>query len=327
MLRAPEFWWRPQGLLALSLAPFAMLYGFIAASRMKRDVGRVGVPVLCIGNLVAGGAGKTPTAIALAKALQASGKMPVFLSRGYGGKLSGPVRVDAAIHSSIDVGDEALLLAKIAPTIIAQDRLAGARFAAQRGDMIVMDDGFQNPSVHKDFSILVVDVGQGIGNGWCLPAGPLRAPLQTQWAKADLCLLIGDDPEAIDRFAAQVPIPVYRGRLVPAASQANALKGLNVFAFAGIGRPEKFFATLEDAGAVLCEKRFFPDHHRYDADEITAIIAEAEAKFLIPVTTAKDAVKIAEVLPHALNTIRVLDVTLQVEQFDEVIGAVIKQQR
>jgi tetraacyldisaccharide 4'-kinase len=325
MLRAPDFWWRPAGLLALSLAPFAALYGMIVAARMKRHGLRVGIPVICIGNLVAGGAGKTPTAIALAKALQALGKTPVFLSRGYGGRRAGPVAVDTALHSSKDVGDEALLLAKIAPTIIAHDRLAGAHFAATRGDMIVMDDGFQNPVLHKDFSIVVVDAGQGIGNGWCLPAGPLRAPLQTQWAKADLCLLVGDDHEALDALMERVPIPAYRARLVPSPSQANALRALNVFAFAGIGRPEKFFSTLETAGAVLRETRLFPDHYRYTERDIAAIIAEAAAKFLIPVTTAKDAVKIAEVVPDALNTIRVLDVSLQIEHFDDVITAVLRR--
>ncbi len=327
MLRAPEFWWRPQGLLALSLAPLAVLYGWVAAARMKRVGEKINVPVICIGNLIAGGAGKTPTAIALAKALQALGKNPVFLSRGYGGRLAGPLVVDRATHSSKDVGDEPLLLAKIAPTIIAQDRLAGARFAAGHGDIIIMDDGFQNPAVHKDCSIVVVDTGQLIGNGWCLPAGPLRAPMKAQWAKADLCVLIGEDHDDTEAFINQIPMPVYRGRLVPEASQANALKALNVFAFAGIGRPDKFFNTLEEAGAVLAEKRSYADHYRYTADDIASIISEASAKLLIPVTTAKDAVKIAEVSSDALNTIRVVDVRLHIEDMDELISTVIKKNR
>lgn len=327
MLKAPEFWWRPQGPLALSLSPFALLYGWVVAARMKRAGEAINVPVICIGNLIAGGAGKTPTAIALAKALQALGKHPVFLSRGYGGRLAGPLAVDPTTHSSKEVGDEALLLVKIAPTIIAHDRLTGARLAAERGDVIIMDDGFQNPAVHKDCSIVVVDTGQLIGNGWCLPAGPLRAPLKAQWTKADLCVLIGDDHDDTEAFINQIPVPVYRGRLVPQASQANALKSLNVFAFAGIGRPDKFFATLEEAGAVLRERRSFPDHYRYTASDIASIISEASAQFLIPVTTAKDAVKIAEVSPDALSTIRVLDVTLQIEDMDELISTVTKKNR
>jgi tetraacyldisaccharide 4'-kinase len=325
MLKAPAFWWRPRGLLALSLAPLALLYGWAAAARMKRVGKKIKVPVICIGNVVAGGAGKTPTAIALAKALQMSGKSPVFLTRGYGGKSVGPMLVDLARHTSRDGGDEAVLLAKIAPTIIAQDRLAGAHLAEKYGDIVIMDDGFQNPALYKDCSIIVVDTGQGIGNGLCLPAGPLRAPLKTQWAKADLCVLIGDDRDDRYAFSNPIPIPIYRGRLMPQASQANALKALNVFAFAGIGRPDKFFDTLAKVGAVIVEKRYFSDHYRYTVEDIDLIISQASEKFLIPVTTAKDAVKIAEIAPDALNTIRVLEVTLQMENMDGWINAILNK--
>ena len=292
---------------------------------MKQAGAKASLPVICIGNLVVGGAGKTPTALRVADALINLGKRPVFLSRGYGGQLAGPVRVDPTIHSSAAVGDEPLLLASVAPTIIARDRATGAALAAQFGDVIVMDDGLQNPSLHKDFSLAVVDAGQGIGNGWCLPSGPLRAPLGVQLSKIDACLMIGDDLEKIIPFAKQLRVPVYYGELKPDARQADGFNGLKSLAFAGIGRPEKFFETLAQTGAILCETRQFADHHRYQKSEIDALLAQAEAQMLVPVTTAKDAVKIREIAPEAMQSIRVLDVSLVVESFDDLLNQLMKK--
>ena len=286
---------------------------------MKQAGAKASIPVICIGNLVVGGAGKTPTAMKLADALINLGKRPVFLSRGYGGQLAGPVRVDTTIHGSSAVGDEALLLASVAPTVIAHDRAVGAALAAQFGDVIVMDDGLQNPSLYKDFSLAVVDAGQGIGNGWCVPSGPMRAPLGVQLSKIDACLMIGDDLEKIAPLVKQLRVPVYYGRLKPDTHQADGFNGLKSLAFAGIGRPEKFFETLAQTGAILCETRLFADHHRYQKSEIDALLADAEAQRLVPVTTAKDAVKIREIAPEAMQTIRVLDVSLVVGSFDRLI--------
>ncbi len=325
MMRAPAFWWQRTGLPALCLAPLAALYGLFSGRRMKRGGAKATLPVVCIGNLVVGGAGKTPTAMRLAEALKERGRRPVFLSRGYGGTLVGPVRVEPAHHSSRQVGDEPLLLASVAPTVVARDRVKGAEFAAQWGDVILMDDGLQNPSLHKDFSIAVVDAGQGIGNGWCLPAGPLRAPLRAQWSRVDACLVIGEDIAPVAEFVRSVPVALFYGQLLTDALQAETYRGLKVLAFAGIGRPEKFFETLEGLGAIVAEKRWFGDHHRYQPSEIKALLSDAEAKRLVPVTTTKDAVKIRETAHDALHAIRVLEIGLQVSDFDNLINLLIKK--
>jgi tetraacyldisaccharide 4'-kinase len=324
-MRAPSFWWQKTGLWALWLSPLAGFYALIAGWRIKQAGAKASVPVICIGNLVVGGAGKTPTALRVADALINLGKRPVFLSRGYGGRLAGPVRVDPSIHRSVAVGDEALLLASVAPTVIARDRAAGAAYAAQFGDVIVMDDGLQNPSLIKDFSIAVVDAGQGIGNGWCLPSGPLRAPLAAQLSKIDACLFIGDDFEKIEPLARRLRVPVYYGRLKPDSRQADGFNGLKSLAFAGIGRPEKFFETLAQTGAILGETCLFADHYRYQKSEIEALLAQAEAQRLVPVTTTKDAVKIREIAPELMQSIRVLDVSLTVESFDNLLNQMMKK--
>lgn len=281
--------------------------------------------MICVGNLVAGGAGKTPTAIRLAEALLLSGKRPVFLSRGYGGMLAGPVLVDPTVHKTADIGDEPLLLARFAPVIVSRNRVRGAVLAATIGDVIVMDDGLQNPSIQKDFSLAVVDAGQGIGNGYCLPVGPLRAPLFAQWPKIDACLIIGEVSEASEAFAKSIPVPLFHGRLRPDARQEIGLNGLKILAFAGIGRPEKFFDTLEEAGALIEERQMFADHYRYQRSEISEILSKSKEKLLIPVTTAKDAVKISEIMPEAMESIRVLEVGLVVEGHEDLLAFIMKK--
>jgi tetraacyldisaccharide 4'-kinase len=266
------------------LSPLAAVYGSIAARRLERNGERIGVPVICIGNPTVGGAGKTPTAIAVSRLLAAAGERPVFLTRGFGGSLAGPVLVEAS-HTAAEVGDEPLLLARSAPTIVARDRVAGARRALLAGaTVIVMDDGFQNPSLTKDLSILVIDGARGIGNGEVIPAGPLRAPLDAQLARANAILIVGD-------VAGAVPVtslPAFHGRLHPDSAALGILKGCPVLAFAGIGHPQKFFATLAAAGIDARIQRGFADHHRYRPDEAAALIAEAERHDLLLVTTEKD---------------------------------------
>ncbi len=235
-MKAPAFWWDRPGAAAALLSPLAAIYGSIAARRMAEPGERAGIPVICVGNLTVGGAGKTPTAIAIARLLIAAGERPMFLSRGYGGRLAGPVSVEAA-HTAVQVGDEPLLLARVAPAIVAAARVAGARFARERGaSVIVMDDGFQNPSLDKDLSILVVDA-RGIGNGCVLPAGPLRAPLAPQLDRAAALLIIGDGTSAMESLARERGLPIFHGTLEPDPDTVASLQARKVLAFAGIGDP------------------------------------------------------------------------------------------
>ena len=294
-MKAPAFWWREPGLAAALLAPVAAVWGAVAARRMRRSGTRVPIPVLCVGNVTVGGSGKTPTAIALASLLRSRGFRPAFLTRGYGGSLAGPVEVDLRRHGAPEVGDEALLLARAAPTVVARDRPAGADLAAMLGaDLVIMDDGLQNPSLEKTLSVAVFDGGVGIGNGRVLPAGPLRAPLSAQWPTIDAVLVIGPGPagERIEEEARRRRVPVLRAELAPTPRAADRLEGRRVLAFAGIGRPEKFFATCRALGLDVVQTRSFPDHHPYGVAEIGALLDEAERQRLVPVTTEKDAVRL-----------------------------------
>ena len=328
-MREPGFWREPPGAVAALFAPLATIYGGITAWRLRRPGRRAGVPVICVGNLTHGGAGKTPTALAVGALLKAAGARPFFLSRGYGGRLAGPVQVDPAKHSAGDVGDEPLLLARVAPTIVARDRVAGATLARRAGAMaIVMDDGFQNPSLAKDLSILVVDAGRGIGNGRVFPAGPLRAPLDAQLGRAQALVVIGDGAGASATVAAakNTGIPIFPARLVPEPTDLAALTGRPVLAFAGIGDPEKFFATLAAAGVAVRARRAFPDHHAYTKADADSLLRETSAGGLIPVTTEKDMVRLAgrpETAALATAT-RTLKVTLTVDDaagFADLCGA------
>jgi tetraacyldisaccharide 4'-kinase len=289
-MREPAFWWRKPGLAAGLLAPLGTLYGTIASARLSRRGARAAVPVVCIGNPTIGGAGKTPLALTLAGLLQAAGEAPVLLSRGYGGRLAGPLRVEAARHRAADVGDEPLLLARVAPTVVARDRVTGAQAAVAAGaSVIVMDDGFQNPSLQKSFSVLVVDARRGIGNGRVVPAGPLRAPLPMQLARADALVTVGaSDDDGVAAVARGRGLPVFRAGLAPDAAVAVALAGARVLAFAGIGDPGKFFATLAALDIVVVARVSFPDHHRYTPAQARMLCEQADRESLILVTTEKD---------------------------------------
>jgi tetraacyldisaccharide 4'-kinase len=293
-MREPGFWWRSESAVARLLAPAAAAYGFIAARRMAQPGWHADVPVLCVGNFTVGGSGKTPTAIAVAQLVAKAGRRPFFLSRGYGGTLGGPVRVDA--QGAAAVGDEPLLLARVAPAIVARDRPAGARAAIAAGaEAIVMDDGWQNPSLAKDLAIAVLDGRRGIGNGRVFPAGPLRAPLERQLDHADALLVIGPPgPAAVPAIAAaeRRRLPRFAGDLVPDPAAIERLSGVRVLAFAGIADPDKFFATLEASGITVVARRSFPDHHRYAPEEIARLIADADAQRLTLVTTEKDVARL-----------------------------------
>jgi tetraacyldisaccharide 4'-kinase len=294
-VREPDFWWRDDGPAARLLGPAGALYGFIAARRMAQPGRRAAAPVLCIGNFTVGGSGKTPTAIAAARILIKAGRRPFFLSRGYGGRLAGPLRVDS--QTADDVGDEPLLLARVAPAIVARDRPAGAEMAAKAGaDVIVMDDGWQNPSLEKDLAIAVLDGRRGIGNGRVFPAGPLRAPLEAQLDHADAMLVIGRPAASAApaiAAAASRGLTRFDGELVPDPATLAELAGMRALAFAGIADPEKFFATLEAGGITVAARGSFPDHHRFVPNEIADLLARADRERLTLVTTEKDLARLA----------------------------------
>lgn len=306
-MKAPAFWSHPPGLVAWLLAPLGWIYGAVTAWRMGRTGISANIPVICIGNLTAGGAGKTPTVLQLAAALRARGERPFVVSRGYGGRLAGPVRVDPDRMTAAECGDEPMLLARRVPVIVARDRLAGARLAKEEGATVVLlDDGLQNPRLSRDCTIAVVDAGQGFGNGFCLPAGPLRAPVARQMRHVDALLLIGNGPPPAlvdgDR-------PLFRARIVPDPQAIARLAGRRLMAFAGIGRPEKFFLTLRENGLTVVETRAFADHHPFSDAEIAVLRHEAAAKGLTLVTTEKDAMR----LPADARDIDMLPITLSPE--------------
>jgi tetraacyldisaccharide 4'-kinase len=320
-MREPAFWWRAAGLEAALLAPLAAGYGAVAASRMAREGARAAIPVLCVGNFTLGGAGKTPTAIALAQMLAAAGRRPCFLTRGYKGSVAGPHVVDALHDRASDVGDEALLLAPIAPTVVARDRVAGAAFArAQGADVVLMDDGLQNGSLKKDFTLAVVDGRRGIGNARVFPAGPLRAPLAVQLGHTDALLVVGDGNGANDVITAAKArgLPVFHARLVSDHAAIADLKARHVLAFAGIGDPEKFFASATEAGLTIARRRAFPDHHRFTAEEAAELTMAAEHDGLALITTEKDRARMAgePLLATLAARVHVLPVRMMVQETD-----------
>jgi tetraacyldisaccharide 4'-kinase len=291
MRRSPPEFWDRAGPLSALLAPLGWAYG--VAGRMHRAAARpwrAPVPVLCVGNLVVGGAGKTPVAMDLARRLVERGERPHLLCRGYGGTLAGPTQVDPAQHGHGDVGDEAILLARVAPTWVARDRAAGARAAVAAGaTVIVLDDGFQNPSLVQDLKLVVVDGAYGFGNGQVLPAGPLREPAASGLARADAVVVMGGGEPGVARPPGGPP--VLRAHLVLRAGAASLL-GARLAAFAGIGRPQKFFALLEMLGAEVVARRAFADHEPYSPAALGPILADAERAGALVVTTEKDWIRV-----------------------------------
>jgi tetraacyldisaccharide 4'-kinase len=304
-MKAPAFWadTRP-GLAARLLAPLGALYGAVTARHMAQVGERLAVPLICVGNFVVGGGGKTPAAMAIARMLLDMGERVAFISRGYGGAAGArAISVNPDVHGATEVGDEPLLLARLAPCFVARDRRVAAAAAIRAGaSVLVLDDGLQNPALAKDLTFAMIDSGAGLGNGLCLPAGPLRAPLAAQLRHVAAIVWVGEgDPPAFGDKA------VLTARLIPDPDVATRLAGRDVLAFAGIARPEKFYATLREIGArvVACES--FADHHAFSAGDFARLLAAADAQKLVLTTTEKDAARLS---PGQRRTVTLLPVTL-----------------
>jgi tetraacyldisaccharide 4'-kinase len=290
---APPFWWKKPGWQAYALKPVSWVYGWIAGKRMRRENRpSVPVPVICIGNFTVGGAGKTPTAIAIAKAAIENGLKPGFLSRGYGGTLDVTTLVEPH-HRAADVGDEPLLLVSHAMTVISRRRIEGARRLVEAGaDLIIMDDGFQSARLTLDYALVVIDSVRGIGNGCLVPSGPVRAPIQEQMQQLSAILKVGtgDAADPLVRKAARAGKTIYVSAIQPVVPPDFG--GKRVLAYAGIADPDKFYRTVESLGGNIVEQRSFSDHHTFEEDEISDLLALADKQQLQLVTTAKDFVRL-----------------------------------
>ncbi|PWB91067.1 tetraacyldisaccharide 4'-kinase [Methylocystis sp. MitZ-2018] len=328
-MRAPAFW-REDGATARLLSLLGALYGDIARYRLARDAPRANLPTVVIGGLTAGGDGKTPLAIALAQRLKATGERPALLTRGYRRRRGGTSSflVDLTRHGADDVGDEALLLARAAPTIVGSDRLASADLAQRQGaTVVILDDGFHSRRVTPDLTLIVVDSDFGAGNGRCIPAGPLRAPLDAQLAAADMLVVIGDGLQGRD-IAVRANKPFIAAHLAPDSGAMEAMKRARVVAFAGIARPEKFFRLLEASGAEVAARVSFDDHRRFTQRDYATLSKLRQEQGARLVTTEKDAARMGgHMATLGVDTLPVTLVFDDADVLDEALRGLCKARR
>ena len=332
-LNEPPWWYAtPPDWRACLLWPLGGLYGLAASARLAlARPYQPRIPVICVGNFTAGGTGKTPAAIAIAGLVRDLGREPVFLSRGYGGSLRGPVYVDLDRHTAQDVGDEPLLLARAAPAVVALNRAEGARLIEEQSNgrtVIVMDDGLQNPKIAKNLTIAVVDGKRGLGNGWTIPAGPLRAPLRVQARLAGAVILNGAEAAeteiaGLQRLRTKFSGPILRARAEP-ASGIRKLKGARLLAYAGIANPGRFFAMLENLGAEVAGRAAFRDHHPYTTEDAESLLAQADTANATLITTEKDLARLYGASEHALQRLAAASAALPIRLvFDDGDAAVL----
>ena len=298
-MKTPKYW-QSNSLISKLLTPLGRLYGLATNLRLKLvKPQKAEIPVICIGNITAGGTGKTPVSISIAKMLATDMYHPIFVTRGDGGKLQN-VLVNNKKHTAQDVGDEPLLLAEQAPVVVNADRYAGAKLALKEGaDVVIMDDGFQNPGLYKNLSFLVFDGHFGIGNGKIIPAGPLRETFENGIKRADALIILGKDKH---NLAERTKLPIFYGHTETAQTAINQE---NVVAFAGIGHPQKFYHTLSQQGFNVVETFDFPDHHYYTKDEIEKILQRAKELQAEVYTTSKDFVKIPAIYHKSINVLEI----------------------
>lgn len=315
-MKTPKYW-QANSFISKLLYPLGRIYGLITQLRMRLvKPPKVSAPVICIGNITAGGTGKTPVSMSIAKMLATEMYHPFFVTRGYGGKLQN-VMVNNKKHSAADVGDEPLLLSQQAPVIVNANRYKAAQLALSEGaDIIIMDDGFQNPSLHKDLSFLVFDGHYGIGNGKIIPAGPLRETFADGIKRADALIILGKDKH---NLAERSRLPVFYGHTE--ATQTLSDKTQDVLAFAGIGHPQKFYHTLSQQGFNVVETIDFPDHHFYTRPELEKILQRAKELNAVIYTTSKDFVKIPALYQHNINVLEISVVWDEPEKLLEFIVA------
>ena len=304
-MKAPQFWKQKDSKLAKILNPIGFFYGWSVARRFKKaHPYQANIPVICVGNLSVGGTGKTPVCLALGSMLKEMNIPFYFLNHGYKSKQQG-ILVNPKRMTALETGDEAQLLAELAPTIVDRHRARGAQLAQKRGaKALIMDDGFQDPSLIKSLSFLVVDGRTGFGNGRLIPAGPLREPIAKGLARADAVIIAGaDDSNTADLIKKIAPdMPVFNGHFEPDAETINALQGKEVLAFAGIGNPDKFFNMLTGSGIPVARAMPFPDHYFYTRFDVEQLLAEAGGKTIV--TTTKDYVKIPQDMRSRITVIR-----------------------
>lgn len=315
-MKTPEFWYRPPGLAALLLAPLSLVWRL--GGKLRRRFARpkrIGALFILVGNVVAGGAGKTPVVLALARKLQHEGQRVHIIAKGYGGSLRGPVRVDPVFHNAKEVGDEPLLLAEAAPTWVGRDRLATAEIAAIGADVVISDDGLQNPDLLPDITFLVMDGVAGFGNGRVMPAGPLREPLANALSRATAVVQIGGNPRDLG-------CPRLMADMTP--REAEWMKNANLVPFAGIGRPEKFFATCTTSGGKVISTFTYPDHHIFTDREMEEITKHAADSNAVAVTTAKDFVRVPPLYQPHVRVVRVGLDWREPAALNEIVHALIK---